>query len=70
MLTKSDYDKLVLMAFESLKRDIKDCEEYTVSDYNNILNEEKKRKMEEAKEQFESVPQPKPTPKQTKKEEK
>lgn len=70
MLTKSDYDKLVLMAFESLKRDIKDCEEYTVNDYNNILNEEKKRKMEEAKEQFEPVPEPKPTPKQPKKEEK
>ena len=43
MLTKSDYDKLVLMAFEALKRDIKDCEEYTVNDYNSIIEQERKK---------------------------
>lgn len=44
MLTKADYDKLVLMAFESLKRDIKDCEDFTVNDYNTIVAEQEKKK--------------------------
>ena len=53
MLDKLDYDKLVLMAFESLKRDIKDCEDYTVRDYNSILDEENKRKVAQQKAELE-----------------
>lgn len=49
MIDKLDYDKLVLLAFESLKREIKDCEDYTIRDHNTILEEENKRKVAQQK---------------------
>lgn len=66
MLDKLGYNKLVLMAFESLKREIKDCEDYTINDYNSILQEEEKKRAAQAKQ----APVQPTTPKTTKKEDK
>lgn len=42
MLTELDYHRLVLTAFESLKREIKDCEDYTIDKYNEIIKAQQK----------------------------
>lgn len=37
MLQLTDYDRLVLLAFESLRREIKDAEDYTIAHYNKLV---------------------------------
>lgn len=48
MLTKLDYYKLVLVGLESLEREIKDCREFTVSEYNAIIKSQEDAKAAQA----------------------
>lgn len=63
MLTKLDYYKLVLVGLESLEREIKDCREFTVSEYNNIVRAEEAAKQQQT---VQPAPQPAAQPKVTK----
>lgn len=70
MLTKLDYYKLVLVGLESLEREIKDCREFTVSEYNNIVRAEEAAKQQTAQPAAQPAAQSKVTkvekPKETK----
>ena len=47
MLTITDYDLLVLRAFEALKREINEAEQYTVNHYNNLMKPQTETKTPE-----------------------
>lgn len=54
MLNLTEYDLLVLRAFEALKREITEAENYTVQHYNALISQQKeaqKQQEEEAKQQ-------------------
>lgn len=41
MLTKLEYYKFVLTAFESMEREIQDCKEFTINEYNALVEQQK-----------------------------
>ena len=68
MLTKQDYDKIVLAALESLERDIQDCKQFTVADYNASVEAEQKEMQAryEAEQQAKAAEEKKVTKKEDK----
>lgn len=65
-MTLQEYDLLVLRAFEALRHELNEAEEYTVQHY-NTLQAQQKQKQEEAKEAAKDQTQSKPETKTTKK---
>ncbi len=51
MLDKLGYYELVMSAFQALKRDIKDAEQYTTQEYNTLLEQVKAENEKAIKEQ-------------------
>lgn len=54
-MTIKDYQLLVLRAFEALRREISEAEQYTAQTYNNIVKQEQAQQQQKADEEAQDV---------------
>ena len=56
-MTIKDYQLLVLRAFEALRREISEAEQYTAQTYNNIVKQEQAQQQQKADEEAQAQAQ-------------